>query len=123
MTDLLDRTLREWRQGAHVWGQSDCLLSVGDYMHAAGWLDIPSRFRGTYDTEQGAIDHINANGGCEGLIDLTGAPRTDDPQRGDVALVQGIGALCTGDAFVLRLERGTVEVLRRLVSFDAAWKV
>lgn len=123
MTDLVDQTLRLWRQGEFVWGQSDCLLSVGDYMHQAGYKDIPALFRGSYDTEDGAMAHIASHGGCEALIDLTGAPRTDNPQRGDVAIVQGVGALCTGDGFVMRLERGTVEVGRRFVRFDAAWKV
>lgn len=121
--DLVDRTLAEWRRGGHVWGQSDCLLSIGDYIAAAGYTDVSSGFRGTYGTEAGAQAHIDANGGCEGLIDLTGLPRTDDPQRGDVVLVQGIGALCTGGGYAMRLERGVVEVNRRFVTPTAAWKI
>ena len=123
MTDLVDQTLATWRRGGHVWGQTDCLLSIGDYLAAAGHKDVPAQFRGTYDSEAGAQAVIDANGGCDGLIDMTGASRTDDPQRGDVALVQGVGALCTGDGFAMRLERGVVEVSRRFVCVEAAWKV
>jgi len=124
MTDLVEQTLRVWRRGGHVWGSSDCLLSIGDYLAQAGYRDVAVQFRGTYDTESGAQAHMDANGGAEGLIDLTGAPRASgEPQRGDVVVIQGIGALCTGDMFALRLERGVVELNKRFVTPTAAWKV
>lgn len=124
MTDLISATLSRWRQGRHVWGQSDCLLSVGDYLTDCGYIDIPARFRGTYSTEEGAQALIDAFGGCGGLIDLTGAPRAvDTPERGDVVLISNVGALCTGDGYALRLERGVIELNRRFVTPDAAWKV
>lgn len=121
--DLVDQTLATWRRGGHVWGASDCMLSIGDYLAVAGYKDVTGLFRGTYDTEAGAAAHVDAHGGCEGLIDMTGVPRTDDPQRGDVAVVQDVGALCTGPGFALRLDRGVIEVDRRFVTFSAAWKV
>lgn len=123
MTDLVDQTLRLWRRGGHVWGQSDCMLSIGDYIAAAGHRDVSSRFRGTYDDEAGALAHIAANGGCDGLIDLTGIPRTVEPQRGDVAVLMGIGSLFTGDTYALRLERGVVEVNARFARPLAHWRV
>jgi len=124
MSDLVDRTLAEWRRGGHVWGQSDCLLSIGDYLAAAGHVDVAARFRGTYDDEAGAQAVMDAHGGPEGLIDMTGAVRAAAaPVRGDVALVQGIGALCTGATFALRLDRGVVEVNTRFVQPTAVWSV
>ena len=124
MSDLVGRTLAEWRRGGFVWGQTDCLLSIGDYLTVAGYRDVPPMFRGTYDTEAGAMAHLDAHGGAEGLIDLTGVPRASDgPQRGDVGLVQGIGALCTGDGFALRLERGVVEVDTRFARPTVIWRV
>lgn len=123
MTELIEQTLAEWRRGSHIWGESDCMLSIGDYIAAAGYKDVTGLFRGTYDDEAGASDHIDANGGCEGLIDLTGIPRTDEPQRGDVTIVQGIGALCTGHSYVLRLERGVIEINARLYKPETFWRV
>lgn len=127
MTDLLEQTIDQWRRGRHVWGESDCLLSVGDYIAAAGHKDVASLFRGTYYTEAGAMAHVDQNGGHVGLIDLTGLPRTDDPERGDVVVLDlgesEVGALCSGDGFVVRLERGTVEINARFVTVVAAWKI
>lgn len=124
MSDLVSDTLTAWRLGRHEWGQSDCLLSVGDYLTACGYEDVPPQYRGTYDTEAGAQAHIDAAGGCDALIDRTGVPRTTEAaQRGDVALIHGIGALCTGDMFVMRLERGAVEVSVRHARPSVVWRV
>lgn len=121
---MIDETLSLWRRGGHVWGQSDCLLSIGDYLAACGYEDVAGRFRGTYDSEAGADAILAAHGGCVGLIDLTGVPRaTGEPERGDVVLVAGVGALCTGLGYALRLERGVIELNRRFVTVDEAWKV
>jgi hypothetical protein len=99
------------------------MLSIGDYIAAAGHRDVTGVFRGTYDDEAGAHDHILDNDGCEGLIDLTGVSRTDEPQRGDVTLIHGIGALFTGHSYVLRLERGVVEINARLYKPEIFWRV
>lgn len=127
MTDLLQRTVEGWRRGRHVWGQSDCLLSVGDYAAAAGHTDVSARFRGTYSDESGAQANLDEFGGHEGLIDLIGMERIENPERGDIVVfdtgVNEVAGLCTGDGFVVRLERGTVEVNARFVTVVAAWKV
>ena len=71
--------------------------------------------------------HVDEYGGHAGLIDLVGIPYTDEPHRGDVAVIDlgevEVGALCTGEGFAVRLERGTVEINRRFVRVIAAWKV
>ena len=124
MTDLVNRTIALWRRGGHVWGRSDCLLSIGEYLFVAGYVDIAGRFWGTYDSERGAQAILDAHGGPEGLIDMTGVPRApDEPQRGDVGLIQGIGSLYTGDTWALRLERGVIEVQDRFVKPTVVWRV
>lgn len=129
LSDLVDQTVAQWRRSSFVWGQADCLLSVGDYVYVArpDRPDIAERFKGTYSTEDGALAHIEAHGGCDGLLDLFGLKRTDDPVRGDIAVIwtgeTEVGALCTGDGYVLRLERGTVEINARFVELVAAWSV
>lgn len=127
MTDLLDNTLAHWRSTAFIWGETDCLLSVGDYLAVAGYRDVASWFRGRYTTEEAAMRHVERYGGHDALIDLTGAPRTEEPQRGDVVVLDAgeteVSGLCTGEGVVLRLERGTIEIERRFVHIVAAWRV
>lgn len=125
--DHVDHTLRLWRSTAFMWGDSDCMLSIGDYIARRGGLDVTSFFRGTYDSEAGALAHVESQGGLEAMVDLTGLPHTDDPQRGDVVILDTgfnqVGAICTGDSVAARLERGVVEVSMNFVNLTQAWKV
>ncbi len=131
MTDIVDRTLKHWRQTAFEYGASDCLLSVGDYIVERGGPDALASFRGTYDTHGEAMGHIAANGGPEGLLDRFRLPRIDpaDAKRGDVVVIlpsdgdSGVGGICTGQGIALRSERGVIEVSRRFVKVLFAWKV
>lgn len=130
MTDIIDSTLYLWRSTPFVWGEADCLLSVGDYIAARGGYDVTGLFRGTYGDEAGAMAYVGRYGGVEGLIDLAGVPRVPDDReavRGDVvALDTGgviVGALCTGPGIAARLERGVIEVDRRFVRIAGAWEV
>ncbi|WP_305096487.1 DUF6950 family protein [Croceibacterium aestuarii] len=130
--DLVDETLREWRSGALVYGQSDCMLSIGRYLARAGHKDVTGLFVGRYDTREGALAMMAEHGGVPGLVAMTGAvPKCGAPARGDVLEVlyqdedgvTGIGGICTGDAVALRLERGTIEVALRFVRYAGVWHV
>jgi len=127
MTDRIDETLRLWRSTPFVYGQSDCMLSVGDYIAAFGGRDVTARFRGTYDDEAGALAHVGVCGGISGLVDMTGLARVDRPARGDVVCLNTglveVGAICTGSGIAARLERGVIELDMRLVKITQAWKV
>ncbi len=131
MTDLVDTTLRLWRQSPFVYGASDCLLSLGDYLVQMGAPDAGAMFRGTYDDEAGAMAHVDAYGGPDKLLDLFGFPRCDPAtaERGDVVVLDpcdggaSLGALIVGDCVAARLERGVIEVRRRFVTLTHAWKV
>lgn len=125
---LLDQTLKQWRASGFVWGASDCLLSIGDYIAARdGLWNVADGFRGTYSTEGGAAAHIASYGGVAGIIDLCGLRpiNPNDAVRGDVVVLDTgtapVGALCTGAGIAARLERGVVEVNRRLVRLTHAW--
>lgn len=128
--DVVDETLREWRTGAFVYGQSDCMLSIGRYLARTGHEDGTGQFLGRYDTAEGAIAMMRAHGGIPGLMAIAGAvPKAGPPARGDVLEVLyhdddadvGIGGLCTGNAVALRLERGTVELNLRFVRYAGVW--
>lgn len=126
--DLVDQTLREWRAGEFVYGQTDCMLSIGRYLAAAGAVDTTAMFIGRYADHVGALDMMASHGGTTGLIQATGAMLVDDePRRGDVLeLIHGedtIGGLCTGGMVAVRLDRGIVEVALRLVKWRGVWRV
>lgn len=129
MIDDVDITLARWRSTPFVWGDADCMLSIGDYIALRGGLDVTGDFRGSYDTEVGALARMASCGGPAGLVDSTGLERTDEPQRGDVVVFDpgqtgdGIGALCTGRGIAARLPRGVIEIDRRFVTILHAWKV
>lgn len=125
--DIVDQTLRNWRSGAFVYGESDCMLSIGHYLASIGARDITALFIGRYDDEAGAIAMMNRHGGAGGLIALTGATLVKGwPQRGDVIELEvgerSVGALCTGDMVAIRLDRGVVEVALRFVSWRGIWR-
>lgn len=128
--DLVDETLQEWRQSAFVYGQSDCMLSIGRYLARTGHGDVTERFKGRYDTAEGALAMMLDHGGVPGLMALAGAvSKRGAPERGDVVEVRyqddeticGIGSICTGDAVALRLERGTIEVSLRFIERGGVW--
>lgn len=130
MTDVVDETLREWRSGAFVYGQTDCMLSIGRYLARTGHLDVTPRFIGRYGSHEGALAQMLGHGGVPGLMAMAGAvPLAGAPSRGDVLEVMyedeaglcGIGGLCTGDAVALRLERGMVELSLRFIRYRGAW--
>lgn len=131
MTDIVDQTLKLWRTTAFIYGTSDCLLSIGDYLVGRGAPDAGALFRGTYNDEAGAMAHVTAYGGPHKLLDLFGLPPIDpaDTMRGDVVVIDpgdggsSVGALITGDSVAARLERGVIEVRRRFVIVTHAWKV
>lgn len=125
--DVVDQTLREWRSGAFVYGQSDCMLSIGRHLAALGAKDITERFVGQYEDWAGAQEMLRAGGGVGALIAATGAVPVDSgPARGDVVeLVVGdetIGALCTGDMIAVRLERGVIEIALHLAKWRGVWR-
>lgn len=128
--DVVDETLREWRSGAFVYGQSDCMLSIGRYLARTGHIDVTPLFIGQYDTQDGALAQMLDRGGVPGLMAMAGAkPRADAPERGDVLEVLyqdeetlcSIGGLCTGGAVALRLERGMVELSLRFIRYRGVW--
>lgn len=128
--DIVDDTLREWRSGEFIYGQSDCMLSVGRYLATTGHEDVTGQFIGRYDTADGAAEQMAVHGGVAGLMALAGAVEKDGaPDRGDVIEVLyqdgeetcGIGGICTGDSVAVRLDRGMVELSLRLVRYRGVW--
>jgi hypothetical protein len=128
--DIVDETLREWRSSMFVYGQTDCMLSIGRYLARTGHKDVTGLFIGRYDTQEGALAQMLDHGGVPGLMALAGAvPSTAAPVHGDVIEVMyqddetlcSIGGICTGDRVALRLERGMAEAGLRFVRYRGVW--
>ena len=120
--DLVDRTLQEWRRSPHQYGVSDCVLSA-----AAFWGAEPE-WAGTYWNASEAMDLMADLGGMYAVMESIGGRLVDGPpQRGDFVGLVGeegypIPTLCTGDTAVARLERGTIEIPLRLLSWVCVWR-
>lgn len=127
MTDLVDITLRKWRQTPFQWGLTDCMLSIADYVFEATGDDWGKRFRGTYKTERGAFRHILKAGGEFKLIDASGLASVEVPERGDIVLAGAnefvVAGICTGDGVAMRLLAGVIEMNLDFIIVAHAWKV
>lgn len=125
--DIVEKTLRKWRQSTLDWGKTDCMLSVNDYLVDCGYPDYGLPFRGKYDNENDAKRMIDEAGGELAIMRRPGLATTLKPQRGDIMLIElslaKVAALCTGNAVAMRLNRGVCECDIRFIKFIEAWKV
>lgn len=124
MTDHVDELLKLWRQSDFKWGDTDCMLSIGDYAASRGAVDVTPDYRGQYSTQEAARARIERDGGSHAIIERSGLPRTSEPKRGDIVLVDiagGIGGVHTGQGVAVRRERGTAEINLKFVRILAAW--
>lgn len=90
----LHRYLIEAASQPHEWGVSDCCTFAADWVVECGYPDPMARWRGKYDTQQGAMSLIRDNGGLSmlwmlGMLDV-GLPEPDAPRIGDVGVVEAM---------------------------------
>lgn len=100
-----------------VWGVFDCLLFPADWRRLVDGVDPAERFRGTYDSERGALRILTTHGGFLGLANTemtrAGLQPTTRPVAGDVGLVEVVslagpspaGAIFNGETWAV-LPRG-----------------
>lgn len=115
------------------WGERDCLLFCADAVRAMLDYDPAASLRGTYTTEDGAMDVVDHAGGMAALITLQLQTNPyDNPnfaKRGDIVLVEtdvepwfgAGGVIWENHVWALIPERG-VHRLPRLPVI-AAWPV
>lgn len=125
--DIVDETLKHWRQTTFEWSQRDCLLSVSDYLVTCGYPDYGVPFRGLYNDEDGAKRMITEAGGELAIMRRPNLSVIERPERGDIMLLQWsqekVAAICTGKGAAMRLMRGACEIDLRFVEIIEAWKV
>jgi hypothetical protein len=129
--EVLVATLRQWRRSAHVYGKSDCLLSVADYGGAQCGVDIGAPWRGTYSTEAEALAIVAKAGGAVrllgGALETGGFRRVQLVERGDpiVGRVLGreIGGIWLGGGrAAFRAGTGLLEVRFNEQGVLGAWR-
>ena len=136
MTPLYQE-MHRWARTPFVWGETDCMLCLADWVLRVKGVDPAAHIRQMYDgpgscqRETGFLrDPVAAVEAC--LATIGGLPRVDDPEPGDVAIVKAVGtdgriascgAIWLGDAWGCKGQRGTTTLKPHLVEVVAIWGV
>lgn len=95
------------------WGVQDCTIWVADWCVERWGIDPAARYRGCYDSEDGAL-RLTAAGlvaVVEPEIPLT---RKDAPGEGDIGVIefrgQQVSAIWSGQRWLIRTPRGVAEL-------------
>ena len=123
MTPLY-RELHRWSALPFIWGETDCMLVLADWVKAVHGVDAAAHIRGTYDSrgscqrETGFLrDPVGAVESC--LATIGGLERTKVPLKGDVAVIitkdadgriSPCGALWLGSAWGCKGPHGTTTI-------------
>ena len=115
--DIIYATAHKWMATPFVWGASDCMLVLADYLVALGYIDIGDKWRGTYDS---ALSCQRASGFLTDPVKplRDGVARipldeTMEPERGDIGVIRmrdgngkmhGVGALFLGKNWAVKGE-------------------
>lgn len=91
MTPLYQE-LHRWRSLPFIWGETDCMLVLADWIGRVRGADPAAHIRGTYDSrgscqrETGFLrDPVGAVDRC--LDTIGGLARVKEPQCGDIAVI------------------------------------
>lgn len=118
--DTLYRHLHKWMSEPFVWGESDCMMVVADYLIDMGYEDPAAKWRGTYDSAMSCqrvskflTDAPDVMGDA---VTAVGMIETGEPVRGDVGVVRFVdhdghkmmGAVCLGKNWAVKGEHRVV---------------
>lgn len=128
LADDLSAFLHEAAGKSISWGEWDCLMFVAAWVRDRRGDDPAQPWRGRYSSEFGAARMMLEQGGMVPLMDAglgaIGMQRTNEPKRGDVAVVSGAegetGAIMLG---VNSASIGRRGLFVRRAPIVAAWSV
>ncbi|WP_027237833.1 DUF6950 family protein [Leisingera caerulea] len=137
MTPLY-RELHRWMALPFIWGETDCMLVLADWIERVRGADPAAHIRGTYDSrgscqrETGFLrDPVAAVEGC--LATIGGLERVQEPRKGDIAVivvpeadgrVSSCGAVWLGSAWGCKGQNGTTTLKPQAVlRVLAIWSV
>ena len=130
--------LHRWAALPFIWGETDCMTCLADWIMRVRGVEPAADIRGMYDSrgscqrETGFLrDPVTAVDKC--LATIGGMARTDSPQPGDMAVivvqdgagrVSPCGALWLGAAWACKGPTGTTTVSPKAVhEVLAVWSV
>jgi hypothetical protein len=125
--------LHLWKATPFVWGVSDCMLAIADYLKSATGIDCAAHLRGAYNDMASCARltgyHLDPVAAAEDCVRRIPLQRIESPQEGDVGVVipdhsgRGVGAIFLGRTgnWAVRGEAGLV--IGRPVKVLAAWSV
>jgi hypothetical protein len=125
-TELLAKTVEEWRSRAFRWGRTDCWQFVGDAVEAMTGIDYRDRFP-KYRSKREALAILSDTGGMISLAESVWGPAKVPAHAndGDVVLLdlrRGLTAgICFGPHCAAPGMKGLVFVPRTVIV--AAWGV
>lgn len=128
--DLLDRFLEIVAGRPFIDGQSDCMMTVADWLvMALGCEDPAQDLRGAYDSDRGAFRLLLAAGGLSALMarhaSRLGLSPALNPLRGDVGAIavngRDVAGICLGPSQWAIASRAGIYGLR--AESVAAWRV
>lgn len=131
--DTLYLHLHKWMVEPFIWGETDCMVVLADYLIALGYEDAAAQWRGKYDSAL-SCQRVSGFlkdpvGVMESAATSIGLNPTDKPSRGDVGVVQILdheglkvmGAVCLGMNWAFKGEQNIV--VGKPAKVLAAWKV
>lgn len=129
MTPLFQE-LHRWMSLPFIWGETDCMLVLADWIAKVHGVDPAAHIRGTYDSpgscqrETGFLRApVEAVERC--LATIGGLPRVDTALPGDIAVIvlpngrggtMAVGAIWTGTTWGCKGPEGTTTISPRLVA-------
>ena len=136
MTPLY-RQLHEWAKQPFIWGESDCMTSVCDWIEKVRGFDPACDLRGTYDSRGSCQRETGFFRDPVGVVDryfqaAGDLPMTEDPRAGDVAIVQvqgadgridTCGAIWLGSAWGCKGPNGTTTIAPSVARVLGIWSV
>lgn len=131
LSEAVDRARSLWRSSELVWGKTDCIMSVADYVRDVTGRDIAAPWRGSYDTQEGAQEIVAQYGGVHCLFQYGMALARFAPCDAlsvgcPVVFETGNGAIAgiwTGRRILARLERGAMELPKQIAPIKGAWVI
>ena len=124
-----------WIPRDFIWGETDCLMVLADWVKFVRGVDPAERYRGTYDSPltaekvSGFMMHpLRVTTEC--FEEVAGLEPTENPVAGDVAVLslpvndkfRCCGAICLGEhGWAVKAPRGATTI--KSAVFTKAWSV
>lgn len=114
--------IHRWATMPFVWGESDCITVLADWVARVHGRDPMENIRGTYDSRASCQRETGFFRDPVGTIDaaletIGGLPRVDEPSPGDIAVIRvaeeggrvsPCGALWLGTCWACKSQRGAI---------------